>query len=85
MIKFIISIHIKEKVDRATCDGRISQYILVIPLNQYNCNKKIRLLFLSAEMFKKPLWQTVWTQIRLLLKEQSVLGPRCLLLYLIRQ
>ena len=40
--------------------------------------------FLSAEMFKKPLWQTVWTQIRLLL-EQSVLGSRCLLLYLIRQ
>ena len=23
--------------------------------------------FSSAEMFKKPLWQTVWTQIRLLL------------------
>ena len=33
----------------------------------------------------KPLWQTVWTPIRLLLLEQSVLGPRCLLLYLIRQ
>ena len=30
------------------------------------CNKS-RLLFSSAEMFKKPLWQTVWTQIRLLL------------------
>ena len=44
---------------------------------------KSRLLFSSAEMFKKPLWKTVWTQIRL--KEQSVLGPRCLLLYLIRQ
>ena len=29
--------------------------------------------------------QTVWTQIRLLLWEQSVLGPHCLLLYLIRQ
>ena len=28
---------------------------------------KSRLLFLTAEMFKKPLWQTVWTQIRLLL------------------
>ena len=26
-----------------------------------------RLLFSSAGMFKKPLWQTVWTQIRLLL------------------
>ena len=28
---------------------------------------KSRLLFLSAEMFKKPLLQLVWTQIRLLL------------------
>ena len=27
---------------------------------------KSRLLFSSAEMFKKPLWQTMWTQIRLL-------------------
>ena len=44
-----------------------------------------RLLFSSAEMFKKPLWQTVWTQIRLLLSEQSDLGPPCLLLYLICQ
>ena len=31
------------------------------------CANKSRLLFSSAEMFKKPLWQTVWTQIRLLL------------------
>ena len=31
-----------------------------------NCTKS-RLLFLSAEMFKKPLWQTVWAQIKLLL------------------
>ena len=53
---------------------------------------KSGLLFSSAEMFQKPLWQivctqirlfqkplwqTVWTQIRLLLMEQSVLGPRC--------
>ena len=36
---------------------------------------KSRLLFSSAEMFKKPLWQTVWNEIRLLL------CPRCLLLY----
>ena len=44
---------------------------------------KSRLLFSSAEMFKKLLWQTVWTQIRLLLEEeQSDLGPPCLLLYL---
>ena len=28
---------------------------------------KSRLLFSSAEMFKKPQWQTVWTQIILLL------------------
>ena len=46
---------------------------------------KSRLLFSSAEMSKMPLWQTVWIPIRLLLCEQSVLGPRCLLLYLIRQ
>ena len=46
---------------------------------------KTSLLFSSAETFKKPLWQAVWTQIRLLLEEQSVLGPRCLLLYLICQ
>ena len=42
-------------------------------------------VFSSAEMFKNPLWQTVWNQIRLLQKEHSVLGPRCLLLYLTRQ
>ena len=28
---------------------------------------KVVCFFLSAEMFKKPLWQTVWIQIRLLL------------------
>ena len=38
--------------------------------------------FSSVEMFNKPLWQKVWTQIRLLLQEQSDLGPPCLLLYL---
>ena len=27
-------------------------------------SQKSRLLFSSAEMFKKPLWQTVWTEIR---------------------
>ena len=37
-------------------------------LNPWSANCiKSRLLFSSAEMFKKPLWQTVWTQIRLLL------------------
>ena len=30
-------------------------------------HNKSRLLFSSAEIFKKPLRQTVWTQIRLLL------------------
>ena len=30
-------------------------------------SQQSRLLFSSAEMFKKPLWQTMWTQIRLLL------------------
>ena len=28
---------------------------------------KVVCFFSSAEMFKKPLWQTVWTQVRLLL------------------
>ena len=45
-------------------------------------NNKSRLLFSSDENFKKPLWQTEVTQIRLLLLEQSDLGPSCLLLYL---
>ena len=37
-------------------------------INPYCANRnKSRLLFSSAEMFKKPLWQTVWIQIRLLL------------------
>ena len=31
--------------------------------NQVITDEVSRLLFLSAEMFKKPLWQTVWTQI----------------------
>ena len=51
--------------------------------NPQSANRtKSRLLFSSAEMFKKLLWQTVWTQIRLLLEEQSDLGPPYLLLYL---
>ena len=41
--------------------------------------KKYRLLFSSAEMFKKPLCQARWTQI---IPLQSDLGPPCLLLYL---
>ena len=63
----------------------ISEYDSKEEVIQVNLtSNKSRLLFSSAEMFKKPLWQTVWTQIRLLLWEQSVPGPRCLLLYLIR-
>ena len=34
---------------------------------------KVVCFFSSAEMFKKPLWQTVWTQIRLLLCSGSTL------------
>ena len=42
--------------------------IYLAKLNPYFVNRnKSRLLFSSAEMFKKPLWQTVRTQIRLLL------------------
>ena len=41
--------------------------ILINRFNPLSANRnKSRLLFSSAEMFKKPLWQTVWTQIRLL-------------------
>ena len=48
-------------------------------INRKNANRnKSSLLFSSAETFKKPLWQLVWTQIC-----ESVLGTRCLLLYLI--
>ena len=54
-------------------DSTTGKYLLTLCAN----HKKS-----SAEMFKKPLWQTVWTQIR---QEQSVLGPCCLLLYLIPQ
>ena len=58
----------------------------MIRLNPSCANRnKSDLLFSSAEMFKEPLWQTVWTKIRLLLWEQSVLGPHCLLQCLIRQ
>ena len=44
------------------CHLKVIEYALNRPIA-----KKSRLLFSSAEMFKKPLWQTVWTQIRLLL------------------
>ena len=51
--------------------AKISEF--TVPLSrglvQLLCaNRNIsRLLFSSAEMFKKPLWQTMWTQIRLLI------------------
>ena len=40
---------------------------LAIHIVNPNCanRNKSRLLFSSAEVFKKPLWQTMWTQIRL--------------------
>ena len=50
--------------------------LMYCPFNPYCANpNKSHLLFSSAEIYKKPLWQTVWTKIRLLLLEQSVLGP----------
>ena len=46
-------------------DWTVIQIFCVVPPGE---GKSLsRLLFSSAEMFKKPLWQTVWTQIRLLL------------------
>ena len=61
------------------CILSVPKYV-IIPKRANRNNS--RLLFSSAEMFKKPLWQKVWTQIR---QEQSVLGLCCLLIYLIRQ
>ena len=60
-----------EEQTKAFLDG----FSEVVPLQwlQYFDEREIevtqllsRLLISSAEMFKKPLWQTVWTQIRLL-------------------
>ena len=49
-------------------NGRFSPSYCIYLFNPQCINRnKSRLLFSSAEMFKKPLWQTVWTQIRLLL------------------
>ena len=36
-------------------------------------HNKSRLLFLSAVMFKKPLWQTVWTKIKIKIKIRLLL------------
>ena len=48
-----------------------SERIVVLMWAEFNpkCagHNKSRLLLSSAEKLKKPLWQTVWTQIRLLL------------------
>ena len=41
------------------------QHVIYINLNISDEDKvsdKSRLLFSSAEMFKKPVWQTAWTQ-----------------------
>ena len=49
----------------AVCSGStLFAYILNLSVMLGN---KSRLLFSSAAMFKEPLWQAVWTQIRLLL------------------
>ena len=52
------------KNDVICCILSVPKYVF-IPKRANRNNS--RLLFSSAEMFKKPLWQKVWTQIRLLL------------------
>ena len=62
----IVSVLIKHK----KCLARMEASLLMLCITtgkQSNQINKSRLLFSSAEMFKKPLWQSVWTQIRLLL------------------
>ena len=44
-------------------ENKVGSWTPLLPANR----NKSCLLLSSAEMFKKPLWQTVWTQIRLLL------------------
>ena len=44
------------------CALNIENISAILTLNAQNCNKS-HLLFSSTEMFKKPLWQTGWTQI----------------------
>ena len=45
---------------------KVRYFLPIMTINPLCANRnKSCLLFLSAEMFKKPLWQTVWTQIRL--------------------
>ena len=51
----------------------IERHARVLTLRCAANRNKSRLIFSSAEMFKKPLWQTVWTQIRLLLSYRSSL------------
>ena len=45
-------------------EGSVCSDQLASSLLGFSNRNKSRLLFSSAEMFKKPLWQTVWTQIR---------------------
>ena len=40
----------------------------LLTLNEPIATKVVCFFFSSSDMFKKPLWQTVWTQIRLLLR-----------------
>ena len=54
-------------VVRKLNDLWLGHFLVIFSPKCVNRNKS-RLLFSSAEMFKKPLWQTVWThQIRLIL------------------
>ena len=46
-----------------------------------NAPIKSRLLFSSAEILKKPLWQTVWTQIILLLYRSSLFWVHAVCFY----
>ena len=60
--------HINARGSRKTvCKTTLQHTVYGLQWPVYNRNKS-RLLFSSAEMFKKPLWQTVLTQIRLLLR-----------------
>ena len=69
-IQFLINFHILQ-FSRSLWASIIAYSILITVLQTLTLNapiaKKVVCFFSSAEIFKKPLWQTVWTQIRLLL------------------
>ena len=47
--------------------ANVYEYLELINTTKLHNRNKSHLLFSSAEMFKKLLWQPVWTKIRLLL------------------